>query len=143
MKKLLALCAVVAALFMFASCDKTTTSTADLPQKAQTALKTIFPKATVGLIKIESGISGKEYEVNLGDGTEVEFDSNGDWKEINGKVNPVPASVIPKPISDYVAANFSGQTVNKIEKKKNGYEIELSSGTDVDFDAAGHFLRVD
>ena len=95
-------------------------------------------------IKIEKHtFGGTEYDVILVNGTEVEFDSDGKWTEIDCGHNAVPAALIMKPIRDYVAKNYKGLNIVKISVERSKYEVELSNGLDLDFSRSGEFLRID
>ena len=73
-----------------------------------------------------------EYEVDLKSGAEVDFQENGDWKEVKAaRGNAVPAAIIPTAITKYVSTNFKGQSIVEISRKRGGYEVELSNGTEL------------
>lgn len=115
-----------------------------LPQAAQTMLKRHFKSRTVSMVKVDSrSFGGKEYEVILTDGTEIEFDNSGNWTEVDCGRNAVPAGLIIKPIADYVKRNYSGEKIVHIEVDRSKYEIELSNGTELEFARDGRFLRED
>ena len=70
--------------------------------------------------------------------------NSGNWKEVEvSESGSVPAKVIPAAILKYVKTNHKGLRVIGIEKKRSGYEVELSNGLDMEFDARGNFLRYD
>lgn len=115
-----------------------------LPASAQTVLSRNF-KAAVSLVKIDKEFGRvSEYEVILSDGTEITFDSKGNWEsvEVSGK-GSVPAAFVPEAIAAYVKKNEKGLRIVGIEKKRGGYEVELANGVDLKFDASGKFLRYD
>ena len=115
-----------------------------LPQNAQQTLRKAFPKSQVTRVKVDKSILGsKEYEVILNNGTEIEFDNEGDWKEVDCGRQAVPAMFVLKSIQNYVRNNYKGQAIIKVDKDKNRYEVELVNGTDLEFDRAGNFLHVD
>lgn len=115
-----------------------------LPVAAQQMLKKYFPKSKVNHIKIDDKVlGGKEYDVVLDNGTEVEFDKDGSYKEVDCGRMGVPDQLILRPIREYVSRNFKGVKVVTIEKKRNGYELELLDGRDLYFDRAGNFIKVD
>lgn len=145
MKKLIAslLLVMLATLPMMAR-DEVTTNVNVLPAAAQTMLKKYFPKVKVNHIKIDKKAFGnKDYDVILSNGTEVDFDSNGQWKEVDCGINAVPAGLIPDAIRRYVKANFSGAKIVSIEAGKKKYDIELSNGLEAEFDLAGNFRKID
>ena len=68
------------------------------------------------------------------DGGKVEFEGNGDWKEV--KCKNVPTAIVPKPIYNFLTKNYmkQGVTIVKIERDKRGYDVKLSSGMELEFD---------
>lgn len=104
----------------------------ELPKAVQTFLAKHFPGDEVKKAEKEQGRRGTEYEVDLKSGAEVDFRDNGDWKEIKGaRGNSVPAALIPSAIAKYVSTNHSGQKIVELSRKRGGYEIELSNGTEL------------
>ncbi len=142
MKKLLIIFAVLIGVFTASARDNYSHNPADLPNSAQVILKNNF-KADVSHIKIEKNFGKiKEYDVVLTDGTEITFDSHGNWKDIEVRQNAsVPSSLVPKAIADYVKQNQKNAKITGIEKEKSGYEVELSNGVEIKFNSAGQFLR--
>ena len=115
-----------------------------LPAAAQTILKNNF-KSEVNHIKIEKDWGRvSEYDVILSDGSEITFDTAGNWKDIEVKrTASVPDSFIPQEIATYVKQNQKNAKITGIEKNRSGYEIELSNGVDMKFNKDGKFLRYD
>ncbi|MDE6379798.1 MAG: PepSY-like domain-containing protein [Muribaculaceae bacterium] len=144
MRKLLVILAVIIGVFTSSARNNYSHNPADLPTAAQTILKNNF-KAGVSHIKIEKDFGKiKEYDVVLTDGTEVTFDSHGNWKDIEVKLKgSVPASLVPKAITDYVKQNQKSAKITGIEKNRSGYEVELSNGVEMKFNSEGQFLRYD
>lgn len=114
-----------------------------LPKQAQTFLKAHGATNGISYIKMEDELFKKSYEVKMNDGSEFEFDKNGNWKEIDLKHKAVPAALIPKPIKVYVAKSFPNNKIVKISKESSKYEVELSNGLDLEFNSKGKFLRID
>lgn len=112
-----------------------------LPAKAQSLLNQHFNGQKVMLATIESGVISKSYDVVLKNGTKLEFNKKGNLTEIDCKQATVPANLIPQAIKDYLKDNYAGQSVKKIEIKRNEYEIELSNGLDLTFNK--HFQLID
>ena len=144
MKKLLLLLAVVIGVFSASARDNYSRDVKVLPVAAQTTLKNNF-KAAVNHIKIDKNLGRiSEYDVVLNDGTEITFDHNGNWKEVEMKQSgSVPASFVPSAISTYVKQNQKNTKIIGIEKNRSGYEVELSNGVDMKFNTKGEFLRYD
>lgn len=115
-----------------------------LPATAQEMLKKHFGSKKVSMVKVDSKIvGGKEYEVILTDGTEIEFNNSGNWTEVDCGRNAVPAGLVIKPISDYVKMNYSNAKIVRIEIHRSKYEVELSNGVEIEFGRDGHFIRID
>ncbi len=132
------------AVMPMAARDRVSRNVNDLPATAQATLNKYFAKSNVNHIKIDSKtFGGKEYDVILDDGTEIEFDSKGNMKDIDAGTRGIPSAMILKPIRDYIKANFKGQKIVSMEVKSNKYEIELSNGVDLEFDRNGNFRKVD
>ncbi len=124
--------------------DKTEISLDQLPQASATFLTQHFPGATVLRITRDTDREGSEYEVTLTNGFEIEFDGTGEWTDVNAPAGQaVPASVVPTAIASYVTTNYPGQNITEISRDSRGYEVELTSGTDLEFDLDGNFIRVD
>ena len=115
-----------------------------LPAKAQSFVKTHFPKEEVTSVwKDIEMLRVEDYTVALSNGTEVEFLPNGEWKEIKkSRGSEIPAKIIPNGIAQYVSQNYSGHPIKKISKERNGYEVELIGGTYLEFSRNGKFLRI-
>ncbi|GAA4138455.1 PepSY-like domain-containing protein [Sphingobacterium kyonggiense] len=115
-----------------------------LPKTAQSFISSHYAKSPVSLVKSEKEtLSPLEYKVVLQDGTEIEFDEKGNWTEIDGKRNAVPTAIIPAAIKAHVNKSFPNNEIVELKKKKKGYEVELTSGIDLKFDAKGKFLKID
>lgn len=112
-----------------------------LPAKAQTLLDNHFNGQKVMLATIESGVVSRSYDVVLQNGTKLEFDKKGNLTEIDCKQGIVPMLLIPQAIKNYLEVNYAGQSVKKIEIKKNEYEVELVNGLDLTFNK--HFQLID
>lgn len=115
----------------------------ELPATAQSFIKTNFPNQAASYIIEDKDLSGTEYEVRFTGGAEVEFDGQGNWKEVDTNKSLMPAGVLPKNIATYIAQNYKGQQVEKIEKKHRGYKVEFVNDLELEFDSNGNFLRID
>lgn len=145
MKKLFVILMSVVALTAFVSCSDKPVPADKLPAKAKTFLSTYFPGIDiVSVIKEQDG----DYDVDLIDGTDVDFRSNGDWKKVDCEDRPLPVGFFPASISTYVTDNYPGAFIEEIEFENNRYKVGLSVlgvDTDVDliFDKNGNFIGLD
>ena len=116
----------------------------ELPQKAQTFVKTHFSESDIASVwKDTEMLLVEDYTVVFNNGTEIEFFPSGEWKEVKSRGTEIPAKIIPNGIALYVSQNYSGHPIKKISKKRYGYEVELIGGTDLEFSQNGKFLRID
>ena len=116
-----------------------------LPQAAQTFLTTHFKDLTLAYIVADHKIMTVEYEVTYTDRTEVDFRADGSWESVERKYAPVPAAIVPKQIADFVAKNrlFDGQFIREIERNPYTWEIKLSGGLEITFDAQFNVIGYD
>lgn len=115
----------------------------ELPATAQTFINTHFKDKKVALAKKETGFFELSYDVIFTDGNKLEFDRNGNWKEVNCKYSSVPAAVIPQQISDYVKANYAGINILSIEKDDREYEVRLANRVELTFTLQFQLLDID
>ena len=108
-----------------------------------TFVETYFSQ--VSILKVE--VDEDEYEVKLSDGTEITFNLAFEWKSIDcdesNVYGVVPAELVPEQISAYVATNYPNQHIDKIEKRANGWEIELNNGVEIEFDSNFNVIHID
>jgi len=79
--------------------------------------------------------------VSFANGNQVVFDNSGDWTEINMKVGPVPANVVPANIKAHVSNNYSKYQIVQMMQNDKGYQVKLSNGTDLYYDKDGNILK--
>lgn len=148
MKKILSVVAVVvvcAAVAIVATARDKVITAAELPAKAQTFIKTYFPKSTPAIVKQDKEAFSTDYEVVYPDGAKVEFDGNGNWKEVKC-LSGIPAKIIPAQISAYLKSNgYVGNGINvvKIDVDRKGYEVELSNGMELEFNRQYQLIDID
>ena len=133
MKKTLMI-AMMAALAAAAFADRIV-PVDSIPQAAKSLIAEHFPGKAAQFAKADFN----EYEVQLNDGTEIEFTGSGEWKEIKAYAG-VPAGVFPRPIADYVSQAYPNVPILKAEKEWRGYELKLANRMEMYFDSSGRFL---
>ncbi len=132
----------ITATFAFPA-DKYTLSREELPEAAREMLDKYFPKAKIGMIKIDKHLLKKtDYDVRLVDGTTIEFNNKGIWTSVTSKKDQVPDGLIIKKIRTHVAKNYNGAKIVSILKKVSGYEIGLSDDLMLNYDLLGSFKGV-
>lgn len=111
-----------------------------LPSAAQSTLTVHFKNIPTSFIGAEPEMIGLEYKVMLENGTEIEFNKKGEWKEIESNLG-VPQTIVPALINQFVAQNHKIEKVIKIDRQKWGYEVKLSSGLEVEFSKNFKFIK--
>ena len=114
-----------------------------LPAEAHKFLKTHFAQNSVVTALHDRDVTDNDYTVILDNGVKIEFDSAGKWESVKNRNGVVPASVVPAKISDYISQHYKSLGVEKIERKRYGYEVELTNDLDLKFGLNGNFLGLD
>lgn len=124
--------------------DVITHDTKKLPTAARTFISTYFVKTQVSHIKIESELfQTKKYEVLLTDRTEIDFDRNGKWLEVDCDEAPVPSGIVPTYVSNYLKTHFPDVYVTKIERKRREVEVDLSNDWSLTFNEKGEIIEIE
>jgi len=127
-----------------AAAQETVIDQSQLPANARSFVTKYFSDATVAHAVKDKEIAKTEYEVRLSDGSKMEFDGDGNWKEVESKTQSLSAmTFVPQSIRDYIAKNFPTHQIRKIEKSSQKYEVKLTNGLELEFDLNGKFLRTD
>ena len=107
-----------------------------LPPKAKEFLQENF-NAQIGIVQVDKN----NYEVYLSDGTELEFDMDGSWREIESKFNPLNFNILPPILADIIKNNYPNATMLELKKKINYYKIQLNNGLKIIIDFNGTILH--
>ena len=146
MKRINSYLAALACLFTTATvchADDMPIPAAQLPAAAKTFVQKNFPGKTIAYAEKDAEFMNTKYEVSLNDGTQIDFDKNGNWDKVDCHMVAVPAAIVPATIQQYVNANFAGISVVKIDKERHGYDVELSNGIEIKFNHQGAFIGYD
>ncbi|RNL87917.1 hypothetical protein ED312_09305 [Sinomicrobium pectinilyticum] len=145
----LAILGVVGAFVACSSDDDNNDSTidaSDLPAAGIALIEVHFEGATVtrAEMKNKADADGTLYEVTLSNGFDIDLDAEGNWTDIDGNGQQVPDALVPAPILEYTDEHYPDPLfIESIDTEPAGYDVEISDGTDLDFDAEGNFVRVD
>lgn len=115
----------------------------ELPQIAQLFIKNHFPKEKVAYAKIERDFLEVQYEVVFTNSSKLEFNKNGEWKEVNCKYSTVPKAIVPAQIVNYISQNYPDANVVKLERNSREYEAKLSNGLELTFDTNFNLIDID
>ena len=102
-----------------------------------------FPQATVQMVMPDDD----DIDVVLSDYTKIEFKLNNEWKKVDCEhsttYTSVPAELVPEQITAYVAGNFPGAVIKKLEKTFWGWEIELNNQLELKFNNRFKVTEID
>lgn len=110
-----------------------------LPEAAQTLLKQYF----AGKVPLIVTMDWDDYNIVYESGEKVEFDKQGNWKEIDCKVSRVPSELIPEQIKSHIKATFPGTTILKLDRNRRGYEVKLNNGLEVEYNRDFQVIDID
>lgn len=145
MRKLFILATFLLSLTIaFAGNDKITKNTNVLPTVSRQFLSRHFAKIPVSHIKIEKTLMGIDsYDVILTDGTNVEFNRKGEWKEVKRHKTSIPAAIVPKSIREYVKKHYPAAVIISIDRDSREYEVDLNNKTELKFNLKGKLTDID
>lgn len=116
----------------------------DLPQAAKDFCTQYFSYTVVKQVQKIDDDGEDLYEVDFEDGSEVIFNVDGVWQEVDapdGKT--IPAGIALPAITDYLEEYYSGYGINEINKTGYGFNVELVTGLGLMFGPEGNFLQVE
>ncbi|EAH5977475.1 hypothetical protein EF868_05160, partial [Campylobacter upsaliensis] len=108
----------------------------NLPNTIKDFLQKNF-KAQVSLAQRDDNA----YEIALNDGTELEFDVSGEWKEIEARGTAISYEVLPPHIASILKNEFKENAIKEIERKINYYKIKFYNNFEIIIDFNGTILR--
>ena len=114
-----------------------------LPGEVNSFLTKYFKEEKIAFSKMDRDFLKISYEVILSDGTKLEFNSSGEWKEINGHHKKIPDGIIPDMIALKIAELYRQSYAVKAEKDGRNLEIELSNGLELKFDKNFNLISID
>ncbi|MBR7012710.1 MAG: PepSY-like domain-containing protein [Muribaculaceae bacterium] len=142
MKKIQAILLLVAmmALSFNAKADHDQVITFDqMPEAAQTLLRQHFANKVPLVVTVD----WDDYTIRYESGEKVEFDKQGNWKEIDCRATQVPVELIPEQIKSNIQATFPGAIILKIDRNRRGYEVKLNNGLEVEYSPTFDVIDID
>lgn len=134
-RKLLAFFPILLGVWMLSSCDdEKKIDFGDLPSEARSFIENYFPSADILSIVQEKEDGRKEYQVKLSDGTDMEFDEDGEWTNIECYFSPLPTGILPANVITKVEELHPEAYINGVEKELGGYVVEVTDADGIDWD---------
>lgn len=134
--------AALAGLAVLAGCEsERKIKSGNLPDASQSFISMHFPDLTVTYAEKDKDDGTVSYSVHLSDGTEIEFNADGEWTSVECRFSSVPESLIPEAVRTDLQTRIPGASVYKIEKEPGGYEISVTGDRELLYDYNGVFVR--
>lgn len=144
MKKTILSLFAAAMMFPVVACaDNRPIEVSQLPTPAKDFLDLHFKDAKVAFATLDRELADTTYEVHFADGSSVDFDRKGNWKDVECKNGSVPAAIVPEAIGNYVSTNHSERTIRSISRDRRDWEVELNNGFDLKFDTKFRMIEID
>ncbi len=140
-KTIIAVIACLAAFMLNGNAVNNALPINSLPVNVITFVQQNFPDKQI--TSIEKEMTDNTIEVGLNDGTQIDFDDNGNWNAIYSQIDAVPSDVVPSAIMKIIDDNFPGTSVVEIDKEDYGYEVELPCGVFLHFNHNYQLLGFD
>ena len=130
---------MIMSLTMSADDDDRVITYDQMPQTAQSFLKQHFAKKVPMVVTAD----WDDFTIRYESGEKVEFDKNGNWKDIECYGTKVPTAVIPSQINAYINQNYPGKSIIKLERHRSVYEVKLNNGMEIEFNRNFQVIDVD
>ncbi len=114
-----------------------------LPKKAQTFITKYFSEGDILLAKLDKDLMEKTYTVKFKNGSEIDFNGSGEWKEIECKNSMVPNGIIDSRIISKVKELYPDHYIKEVKKNKLNTEVKLSNGLELKFDKVINLIDVE
>ncbi len=145
-KAFLFLVAALAGLALFTACDDDDDKRINpsaLPDAAKSFITQYFPAQTILVVERSGDSDRRRYEVWLNDGTELKFNHEGLWTEVDCKTGALPAGILLPEIEAYIAENYPDAKAQEVERTNEGFDVEISTRQHLIFSPTGTFIRLD
>ncbi len=114
-----------------------------LPAGAREFIATHFGDLKITLATIDREFMDTSYDVIFSDGTHIEFDSRGQWNDIECRGRAVPDGVMLPAIVAFLREHHPDARVRDIERDRRGYEVNLDNRLELSFDLRGNLRGYD
>ena len=130
--------------FSAASAQDSKVTFNDLPADAINFVRQHFLVDHIASVWKDTDYNDEEYTVIFRDGLEIEFNGNGDWKELKARHGKVPDHVVPEKILAHVSATFPFESIKEVSRNltKKRYKAELTDDQELKFDENFNFIGV-
>lgn len=118
-------------------------SFSELPVEAQNFISTYFADEEVSHIELDRDVISVDYNVTFLSGTKLEFDSHGEWRDVDTRRGIVPNAIVPQAVAEYVAKNYPNREITEISRNHYYIEVTLKGGLELTFNKHYKLVHVD
>lgn len=115
----------------------------ELPAEAQAFVSEYFANEELSHIILDRDVISIDYRVAFLSGTKLEFNSRGEWKEIDTRNGIVPNDLVPQAIVEYVKKNYPNREIVEINRNHYYTEVTLKGGLELTFNRSYQLVDVD
>ena len=143
MKRIIALILSLSVFALSAKADDKPIDYEQLPVAAKSFIHSDFPSLSISFITRDADLLDTTYDVHFTNGLKLEFNSKGEWKEISNATALIDTKYIPKEILASIASRWPDAGIKKIERYRQGYEIELTNRLELKYDKHFRLVEID
>ena len=143
MKRIIALILSLSVFALSAKADDKPIDYEQLPAAAKEFIQSDFPSLSISFITRDADLLDTTYDVHFTNGLKLEFNSKGEWKEISNATALIDTKYIPKEILASIASRWPDAGIKKIERYRQGYEIELTNRLELKYDKHFRLVEID
>ncbi|WP_297191865.1 PepSY-like domain-containing protein [uncultured Campylobacter sp.] len=107
-----------------------------LPAKIHNFVKQHFKGANIMFAERDM----TSFDIDLSDGTKIEFNINGDWTDIDGRYKAIPTTFLPNAVVSKVKAAQPNAQIMEVDRTINGYKFKFNNMMEVYTDANGNVV---
>lgn len=115
----------------------------ELPAEAKSFIENNFANDEVSHIILDRDVISVDYNVSLTSGTKLEFNSRGEWKEVDTRNSIVPNNIVPQAIAEYIKKNYPNREITEIKRNHTHTEVTLKGGLELTFNKNYNVVDVD
>ena len=143
MKRIIALILSLSVFALSAKADDKPIDYEHLPAAARAFIQSDFSSLSISFITRDADLLDTTYDVHFTNGLKLEFNSKGEWKEISNATALIDTKYIPKEILASIASRWPDAGIKKIERYRQGYEIELTNRLELKYDKHFRLVEID
>lgn len=108
-----------------------------LPLAAKSFITNYFQGKSIAFVEVDNNLKDNGYTVSLNNGTNVSFNSKGEWTKISDMSGLPHTGLIPEAIPHFLSLSYPHASITMVNKRATGYHIRLSNNAVMKFNNEG------